>query len=65
MPSVKFNWLRKKSFGMYSALSAGVMFASISTNEIALRRSALQILNLYEWNIEGGKDKNLIFYLGF
>ena len=33
MPSVKFNWLRKKSFGMYSALSAGVMFASISTNE--------------------------------
>ena len=30
MPSVKFNWLRKKGFGMYSALSAGVMFASIS-----------------------------------
>jgi hypothetical protein len=30
MPSVKFNWLRKKNFGMYSALSAGVMFASIS-----------------------------------
>jgi hypothetical protein len=30
MPSVKFNWLRKKSFGMYSALSAGVMFASVS-----------------------------------
>lgn len=55
MPSVKFNWLRKKSFGMYSALSAGVMFASISTNEIALRWSALQILNLYEWNIEGGE----------
>ena len=25
----------------------------------------LQILNHYEWNIEGGKDKNLIFYLGF
>lgn len=25
--------VRKKSFGMYSALSAGVMFASISTNE--------------------------------
>lgn len=30
MPSVKFNWLRKKAFGMYSALSAGVMFASVS-----------------------------------
>lgn len=40
---------------------------SINTNTkgIALRRSALQILNLYEWNIEGGKDKNLILYLGF
>ena len=30
MPSVKFNWLRKKYFGMYSALSAGVMFLSVS-----------------------------------
>ena len=30
MPSVKFNWLRKKYFGMYSGLSAGVMFLSIS-----------------------------------
>ena len=35
MPSVKFNWLRKKGFGMYSALSAGVMFASISVEESA------------------------------
>ena len=35
MPSMKFNWLRKKSFGMYSALSAGVMFASISANDAA------------------------------
>lgn len=26
MPSVKFNWLRKEHFGMYSSLSAGVMF---------------------------------------
>lgn len=26
MPSVKFNWLRKDHFGMYSSLSAGVMF---------------------------------------
>ena len=32
MPSVKFNWLRKKNFGMYSALSAGVMFLSVSCN---------------------------------
>ncbi len=30
MPSVKFNWLRKKNFGMYSGLSAGVMFLSLS-----------------------------------
>ena len=35
MPSVKFNWLRKKNFGMYSALSAGVMFASVSCNDNA------------------------------
>ena len=35
MPSVKFNWMRKKGFGMYSALSAGVMFASISCNDNA------------------------------
>ena len=26
MPSVKFNWLRRDHWGMYSALSAGVMF---------------------------------------
>lgn len=30
MPSVKLNWLRKKHFGMYSALSAGVMIMSLS-----------------------------------
>ena len=35
MPSVKFDWLRKKHFGMYSALSAGVMFISVSCNENA------------------------------
>lgn len=35
MPSVKFNWLRKKHFGMYSGLSAGVMFLSISVDESA------------------------------
>lgn len=33
MPSVKFNWLRKKGFGMYSSLSAGVMIASISCED--------------------------------
>ena len=32
MPSVKFNWLRKKHFGMYSGLSAGVMFVSMSVD---------------------------------
>jgi len=35
MPSVKFNWLRKKHFGMYSGLSAGVMFLSVSVNDSA------------------------------
>ena len=35
MPSVKFNWLRKKHFGMYSALSAGMMFISVSCNDNA------------------------------
>jgi len=35
MPSVKFNWLRKKNFGMYSAVSAGVMFLSVSANDNA------------------------------
>jgi len=35
MPSVKFNWLRKKNFGMYSALSAGAMFISVKCNDNA------------------------------
>ena len=35
MPSVKFNWLRKKNFGMYSGVSAGVMFCSVSCNDNA------------------------------
>ena len=35
MPSVKFNWLRKKNFGMYSALSAGAMFVSVKCNDNA------------------------------
>ena len=33
MPSVKFNWLRKKNFGMYSAVSAGVMILSLSCDD--------------------------------
>ena len=35
MPSVKFNWLRKKHFGLYSGVSAGIMVMSMSCNEIA------------------------------
>lgn len=35
MPSAKFNWLRRKNFGMYSAVSLGVMFLSVSCNESA------------------------------
>jgi len=34
MPSVKFNWLRKNHFGMYSGLSAGVMICSMSVDNI-------------------------------
>ena len=30
MPAVKFNWLRKTHFGMYSGLAAGVMIVSDS-----------------------------------
>ncbi|MBQ4388175.1 MAG: hypothetical protein II822_11315 [Prevotella sp.] len=30
MPSVKFSWLRKEHFGMYSSLAAGIMVASLS-----------------------------------
>ena len=30
MPAVKFNWLRKAHFGMYSGLAAGVMIVSDS-----------------------------------
>ena len=33
MPSVKFNWLRKEHFGMYSGLSAGVMLASLGASD--------------------------------
>lgn len=33
MPSVKFNWLRKSGFGMYSAASAGMMISSVSIGE--------------------------------
>ena len=28
MPAAKFNWLRKKNFGMYSKIAAGLTFAS-------------------------------------
>ena len=34
-PKKLLNWLRKKNFGMYSGLSAGVMFLSLSANENA------------------------------
>ena len=40
MPSVKFNWLRKKHFGMYSALSAGVMFVKVSCNDNAKKHDS-------------------------
>ncbi len=33
MPSVKFNWLRKTHFGLYSSLAAGIMFFSTSIKD--------------------------------
>ncbi|MBR6841815.1 MAG: hypothetical protein IKM77_05890 [Prevotella sp.] len=33
MPAVKFNWLRKNHFGMYSGLAAGLIFTSISSSK--------------------------------
>jgi hypothetical protein len=32
MPALKFNWLRKSHFGMYSGVAAGIMYASLSGN---------------------------------
>lgn len=32
MPAVKFNWLRKERFGMYSGLAAGLMFINPSAS---------------------------------
>jgi len=32
MPSVKFSWLRKSHFGMYSKLAAGAIFINSSTD---------------------------------
>lgn len=33
MPSVKFNWLRKKNWGMYSKLAAGVTYAHFNQDD--------------------------------
>ena len=32
MPAAKFNWLRKKYFGMYSKVAVGLTFASLKEN---------------------------------
>ena len=34
MPSVKFNWMRRDHFGLYSSLSAGVMIASLNFDDV-------------------------------
>lgn len=33
MPSIKFNWLRKKNWGMYSKLAAGVTYAHFKQDD--------------------------------
>ena len=33
MPSVKFNWLRKKNWGMYSKIAAGVTYAHFKQDD--------------------------------
>lgn len=34
MPAIKFNWLRKEHFGMYSKLAAGVSFVDSSLKDV-------------------------------
>lgn len=51
MPSVKFNWLSKKHFGMYSGLSAGIMFISVSPNDNA------------KVNDSNAKDETLVSFM--
>ena len=51
MPSVKFNWLSKKHFGMYSGLSAGIMFISVSPNDNA------------KANDSNAKDETLVSFM--
>ena len=33
MPAVKFNWLQKKNFGLYSKLAAGITFQNVKFEE--------------------------------
>lgn len=40
MPSVKFNWLRTKYFGMYSKVAAGLCFVNKKSNEDRTSTSA-------------------------
>ena len=34
MPSVKFNWLRREYWGLYSGVSAGIMIATIDASDV-------------------------------
>jgi hypothetical protein len=72
MPSVKFNWLRKDHFGMYSKLAAGVSLCNFkSENENKNSESETENQVKFNWQasligIEAGGSRLRAFAeLGF
>lgn len=55
MPSVKFNWLRRDHWGLYSALSAGVMFVSdkVSSNYHGDRKADSDNVTCFMFQVTG------------
>jgi hypothetical protein len=55
MPSVKFNWLRRDHWGLYSALSAGVMFVSdkVSSNYHGDRKAGSDNVTCFMFQVTG------------
>lgn len=49
MPAVKFNWLRKNHFGMYSKLAAGVSFSSIKFEDESGNQSNSDNKTHFNW----------------
>jgi hypothetical protein len=55
MPSVKFNWLRRDHWGLYSALSAGVMFVrdKVSSNYHGDRKADSDNVTCFMFQVTG------------